>query len=51
ASPPGMLLKPKYGRFRNESVTSGDLMHSLAMSGKVVATPVVSATSLPIYLY
>ncbi|KAF3834849.1 hypothetical protein F7725_027407 [Dissostichus mawsoni] len=52
ASPPGMLLKPKYGRFRNESVTSssGDLMHSLAMSGKVVATPVVSvsATSLPL---
>ncbi|KAI9547567.1 hypothetical protein NQZ68_014833 [Dissostichus eleginoides] len=47
-----MLLKPKYGRFRNESVTSssGDLMHSLAMSGKVVATPVVSvsATSLPL---
>ncbi|KAK5870201.1 hypothetical protein PBY51_024855 [Eleginops maclovinus] len=48
-----MLLKPKYGRFRNESVTSSssdDLMHSLAMSGKVVATPVVSvsATSLPL---
>ncbi|KAA8589968.1 hypothetical protein FQN60_013333 [Etheostoma spectabile] len=46
-----MLLKPKYGRFRNESVTSSDdLMQSLAMSGKVVATPVVSssATSLPL---
>ncbi|XP_054645314.1 SHC-transforming protein 2 isoform X1 [Dunckerocampus dactyliophorus] len=36
-----MLLKPKYDRFRNESVTSSDdLMQSLAMSGKVVATPV-----------
>nr|XP_040039709.1 SHC-transforming protein 2 isoform X1 [Gasterosteus aculeatus aculeatus]XP_040039710.1 SHC-transforming protein 2 isoform X1 [Gasterosteus aculeatus aculeatus] len=49
-----MLLKPKYGRFRNESVTSSsssdDLMQSLAMSGKVVATPVVSSsvTSLPL---
>nr|XP_020462700.1 putative protein TPRXL [Monopterus albus] len=46
-----MLLKPKYGRFRNESVTSSDdLMQSLAMSGKVVATPVVpsSSPSLPL---
>eukprot|EP00063_Salmo_salar_P050356 XP_014025191.1 PREDICTED: SHC-transforming protein 2-like isoform X2 [Salmo salar] len=46
-----MLLKPKYGRFRNASVTSSDdLMQSLAMSGKVVATPVVlsSAPSLPL---
>ncbi|KAM9848985.1 SHC-transforming protein 2 [Aulostomus maculatus] len=46
-----MLLKPKYDRFRNESVTSSDdLMQSLAMSGKVVATPVVpsSAPSLPL---
>lgn len=46
-----MLLKPKYGRFRNESVTSSDdLMQSLAMSGKVVATSVVpsSAPSLPL---
>uniref|UniRef100_A0A3P9HS43 SHC (Src homology 2 domain containing) transforming protein 2 n=1 Tax=Oryzias latipes TaxID=8090 RepID=A0A3P9HS43_ORYLA len=46
-----MLLKPKYGRFRNESVTSSDdLMQSLTMSSKVVATPVVpSATpSLPL---
>uniref|UniRef100_A0A4W5QL34 SHC (Src homology 2 domain containing) transforming protein 2 n=1 Tax=Hucho hucho TaxID=62062 RepID=A0A4W5QL34_9TELE len=46
-----MLLKPKYGRFRNDSVTSSDdLMQSLAMSGKVVATPVVlsSAPSLPL---
>ncbi|KAK6467320.1 SHC-transforming protein 2 isoform X1 [Huso huso] len=40
-----MLLKPKYGRFRNDSVTSSDdLMQSLAMSGKVVATPVPSAS-------
>ncbi|XP_019752522.1 SHC-transforming protein 2 isoform X2 [Hippocampus comes] len=47
-----MLLKPKYDRFRNESVTSSsdDLMQSLAMSGKVVATPVVpsSARGLPL---
>ncbi|XP_041705082.1 SHC-transforming protein 2 isoform X1 [Coregonus clupeaformis] len=46
-----MLLKPKYGRFRNASVTSSDdLMQSLAISGKVVATPVVisSAPSLPL---
>ncbi|XP_071776599.1 SHC-transforming protein 2 [Centroberyx gerrardi] len=46
-----MLLKPKYGRFRNDSVTSSDdLMQSLAMSGKVVATPVVpsSTPSLPL---
>lgn len=46
-----MLLKPKYDRFRNESVTSSDdLMQSLAMSGKVVATPVVpsSTPSLPL---
>ncbi|XP_068175450.1 SHC-transforming protein 2 isoform X1 [Antennarius striatus] len=47
-----MLLKPKYGRFRNESVTSSsdDLMQSLAMSGKVVATPVApsSTPSLPL---
>ncbi|XP_041861258.1 SHC-transforming protein 2 [Melanotaenia boesemani] len=46
-----MLLKPKYGRFRNESVTSSDdLMQSLTMSGKVVATPVApsSNTSLPL---
>ncbi|KAM7012388.1 SHC-transforming protein 2 isoform 1-T2 [Tautogolabrus adspersus] len=46
-----MLLKPKYGRFRNESVTSSDdLMQSLAMSGKVVATPVVPSSnpSLPL---
>lgn len=51
AAPPGMLLKPKYDRFRNESVTSSDdLMQSLAMSGKVVATPVVSSStpSLPL---
>uniref|UniRef100_H3DDC9 SHC (Src homology 2 domain containing) transforming protein 2 n=1 Tax=Tetraodon nigroviridis TaxID=99883 RepID=H3DDC9_TETNG len=51
AAPPGMLLKPKYDRFRNESVTSSDdLMQSLAMSSKVVATPVVpsSAPSLPL---
>ncbi|XP_051978199.1 SHC-transforming protein 2 isoform X1 [Xyrauchen texanus] len=40
-----MLLKPKYGRFRNDSVTSSDdLMQSLAMSGKVVATPMVSSS-------
>ncbi|XP_061593110.1 SHC-transforming protein 2 [Cololabis saira] len=40
-----MLLKPKYDRFRNESVTSSeDLMQSIAMSSKVVATPVVSST-------
>ncbi|XP_035379034.1 SHC-transforming protein 2 [Electrophorus electricus] len=38
-----MLLKPKYGRFRNDSVTSSDdLMQSLAMSGKVAATPVAA---------
>ncbi|KAM6962679.1 SHC-transforming protein 2 isoform 2-T2 [Aplochiton taeniatus] len=48
-----MLLKPKYGRFRNDSVTSSssdDLMQSLAMSGKVMATPVVpsSTPSLPL---
>ncbi|KAL1022979.1 hypothetical protein UPYG_G00034990 [Umbra pygmaea] len=45
-----MLLKPKYGRFRNDSVTSSDdLMQSLAMSGNVVATPVVPSTaSLPL---
>ncbi|KAM4549048.1 SHC-transforming protein 2 [Odontesthes bonariensis] len=46
-----MLLKPKYGRFRNESVTSSDdLMQSLAMSGKVVATPVgpSSTPNLPL---
>ncbi|CAL8307966.1 unnamed protein product [Lota lota] len=46
-----MLLKPKYDRFRNDSVTSADdLMQSLAMSGKVVATPVVpsSTPSLPL---
>ncbi|XP_034035689.1 SHC-transforming protein 2 [Thalassophryne amazonica] len=46
-----MLLKPKYGRFRNESVTSSDdLMQSLAMSGKVVATPMApsSTPSLPL---
>uniref|UniRef100_A0A3B1KB54 SHC (Src homology 2 domain containing) transforming protein 2 n=1 Tax=Astyanax mexicanus TaxID=7994 RepID=A0A3B1KB54_ASTMX len=46
-----MLLKPKYGRFRNDSVTSSDdLMQSLAMSGKVVATPVApsSAPGLPL---
>ncbi|XP_027882424.1 SHC-transforming protein 2 isoform X1 [Xiphophorus couchianus] len=41
-----MLLKPKYDRFRNESVTSSDdLMQSLAMSSKVVATPGVSSSS------
>ncbi|XP_028856223.1 SHC-transforming protein 2 isoform X2 [Denticeps clupeoides] len=42
-----MLLKPKYGRFRNDSVTSSsdDLFQSLAMSGKVVATPVVASSS------
>ncbi|XP_059399125.1 SHC-transforming protein 2-like [Carassius carassius] len=41
-----MLLKPKYGRFRNDSVTSSDdLMQSLAMSGKVVATPVASSST------
>lgn len=45
-APPGMLLKPKYGRFRNDSVTSSDdLMQSLAMSGKVVATPVASLST------
>ncbi|XP_076880645.1 SHC-transforming protein 2 isoform X2 [Brachyhypopomus gauderio] len=39
-----MLLKPKYGRFRNDSVTSSDdLIQSLAMSGKVVATPVAAS--------
>ncbi|KAF7663077.1 hypothetical protein LDENG_00218800 [Lucifuga dentata] len=46
-----MLLKPKYGRFRNESVTSSDdLTQSLTMSGKVVATPVVpsSTPNLPL---
>ncbi|XP_023699325.1 SHC-transforming protein 2 isoform X1 [Paramormyrops kingsleyae] len=46
-----MLLKPKYGRFRNDSVTSSDdLMQSLAMSSKVVATPVVpsGSPSLPL---
>ncbi|KAI4899987.1 hypothetical protein NFI96_014489, partial [Prochilodus magdalenae] len=52
AASPGMLLKPKYGRFRNDSVTSSDdLMQSLAMSGKVVvATPVVpsSGPGLPL---
>ncbi|XP_051551480.1 SHC-transforming protein 2-like isoform X1 [Myxocyprinus asiaticus] len=37
--------EPKYGRFRNDSVTSSDdLMQSLAMSGKVVATPVASSS-------
>ncbi|XP_030639435.1 SHC-transforming protein 2 [Chanos chanos] len=37
-----MLLKPKYGRFRNDSVTSSDdLLQSVAMSGKVSASPVV----------
>uniref|UniRef100_A0A8C1Y046 SHC (Src homology 2 domain containing) transforming protein 2 n=2 Tax=Cyprinus carpio TaxID=7962 RepID=A0A8C1Y046_CYPCA len=41
-----MLLKPKYGRFRNDSVTSSDdLMQSLAMSGKVVATPMASSST------
>ncbi|XP_058494126.1 SHC-transforming protein 2 isoform X1 [Solea solea] len=41
-----MLLKPKYDRFRNESVTSSDdLMQSLAMSSKVVATPVVPSST------
>ncbi|XP_057181646.1 SHC-transforming protein 2 isoform X1 [Triplophysa rosa] len=41
-----MLLKPKYGRFRNDSVTSSDdLMQSLAMSGKVVGTPVASSST------
>lgn len=45
-APPGMLLKPKYGRFRNDSVTSSDdLMQSLAMSGKVVATPMASSSA------
>ncbi|KAK3562075.1 hypothetical protein QTP86_027180, partial [Hemibagrus guttatus] len=44
---PGMLLKPKYGRFRNDSVTSSDdLIQSLAMSGKVVATA-VAPSSVP----
>ncbi|XP_031431251.1 SHC-transforming protein 2 isoform X2 [Clupea harengus] len=47
-----MLHKPKYGRFRNDSVTSSDdLMQSIAMSGKVVATPVVPSlgpTGLPL---
>ncbi|XP_067086482.1 SHC-transforming protein 2 isoform X1 [Osmerus mordax] len=43
-----MLLKPKYGRFRNDSVTSSDdLMQSLAMSGKVVATPVIPSSAPP----
>ncbi|KAM9461305.1 SHC-transforming protein 2 isoform 2-T2 [Clarias gariepinus] len=42
-----MLLKPKYGRFRNDSVTSSDdLIQSLAMSGKVVATS-VAPSSVP----
>ncbi|KAI5086116.1 SHC-transforming protein 2 isoform X2, partial [Silurus meridionalis] len=42
-----MLLKPKYGRFRNDSVTSSDdLIQSLAMSGKVVATA-VAPSSVP----
>ncbi|XP_061636230.1 SHC-transforming protein 2 isoform X2 [Phyllopteryx taeniolatus] len=49
-----MLLKPKYDRFRNESVTSSsdDLMQSFAMSGKVVATPAApsSAPGLPLPL-
>ncbi|XP_059425551.1 SHC-transforming protein 2 isoform X1 [Carassius carassius] len=41
-----MLLKPKYGRFRNDSVTSSDdLMQSLSMSRKVVATPVASSST------
>ncbi|XP_061739162.1 SHC-transforming protein 2 [Nerophis ophidion] len=41
-----MLLKPKYDRFRNESVTScDDLMQSLAMSGKVASTSVVSSAA------
>uniref|UniRef100_H3AE88 SHC adaptor protein 2 n=1 Tax=Latimeria chalumnae TaxID=7897 RepID=H3AE88_LATCH len=39
-----MLLKPKYGRFRNDSVTSEELIHNLAMSGKVAATPVTPAS-------
>lgn len=46
-----MLLKPKYGRFRNDSVTSSDdLMQSIAMGSKVVATPVVpsGSPSLPL---
>ncbi|XP_064186420.1 SHC-transforming protein 2 [Anguilla rostrata] len=43
-----MLLKPKYGRFRNDSVTSSDdLMQSLAMSGKVAATPVGHPSAAP----
>ncbi|KAM9385628.1 SHC-transforming protein 2 isoform 2-T2 [Pholidichthys leucotaenia] len=40
-----MLLKPKYGRFRNESVTSSDDLMSLTMSGKVVATAVVPSST------
>ncbi|KAG2463954.1 SHC2 protein, partial [Polypterus senegalus] len=41
-----MLLKPKYDRFRNDSVTSSDdLMQSLAMSGKVAGTPVTSSVT------
>ncbi len=43
-----MLLKPKYGRFRNDSVTSSDdLMQSLAMSGKVVASSSTPGLELP----
>ncbi|XP_062868830.1 SHC-transforming protein 2 [Trichomycterus rosablanca] len=43
-----MLLKPKYGRFRNDSVTSSDdLMQSLAMSGKVMGPSSVPDSPLP----
>lgn len=43
-----MLLKPKYGRFRNDSVTSSDdLMQSLAMSGKIIDPSSVPDTPPP----
>ncbi|XP_043909832.1 SHC-transforming protein 2 isoform X2 [Protopterus annectens] len=40
-----MQNRLKYGRFRNDSVTSSDyLIQNLAMSGKVAATPVTSTS-------
>uniref|UniRef100_UPI00398EF963 SHC-transforming protein 2-like n=1 Tax=Pristiophorus japonicus TaxID=55135 RepID=UPI00398EF963 len=33
-------MKPKYDRFRSDSVTAGGLLQNLAMSGKVGAAPV-----------
>nr|XP_020456489.1 SHC-transforming protein 3-like isoform X2 [Monopterus albus] len=35
----GMLHRTKYNRFRNESVTSDELLHSLPMNPKVSAPP------------